>query len=225
MDASRHYDDGYHREVHPNLIGNDSYFDASAQALQAMYLNKEERGLRILDYGCGIGQMIYGLPNAAGFEISGEARQHCERRGLRVWGRLADVPPGQWDLVIVRHVLEHLESPLDALRQIQPLLTGQGRLIVILPRESHAAATLTPDVNQHLFCWNFRSLNNLLWRAGYQAESNEYRFVRGFGVWLPLHKMGFPRLYRLAVRMAGRLVGNAEILVRAHPVNRSVETK
>jgi SAM-dependent methyltransferase len=217
MDASRHYDQGYHGEVHANLIGNEAYFKAVGEASKSLYLRSEERRLRVLDYGCGLGQLIDGLEHGAGFEVSEEARIHCLRRGLRVWGRLEEVPAGEWDLVIARHVLEHLESPLDALRGMQSLLAPGGTLILVLPREGHVAASLTPDVNQHLFCWNFRSVNNLLARAGYRPEVNEYRYVRGFGVLLPIHKLGWPRLYLHAVQLAGRLVGNAELYIRARP--------
>lgn len=215
MNASRHYEHGYHGTVHANLIGSDEYYRAVAAASQAIYLRPGERKLRILDYGCGVGQLIFGLENAAGFEVSGEARAHCERRGLRVWGDASNIPQGQWDLVAVRHVLEHLEQPLEALRTMRALLAPAGKLLVVLPRERQATASLAPDVHQHLYCWNFRSLNNLLWRAGFQPETNTTQYVRGFGVLLPLYRIGAHGFYRAAVQAAGRLVGNAELVVRA----------
>ena len=215
MNASRHYDEGYHGEVHANLISNEVYYRAVAQASQAFYLSPGEAALRILDYGCGLGQFIYGLKNAAGFEISGEARRHCKGRGLHVWGRLGDVPAGQWDIVIVRHVLEHLEAPAEALRAMRQLLAPSGTLIIVLPREGHGAASYEPDVHRHLYCWNFRNLNNLLYVAGYQPYVNKYRYLRGFGVLLPLYRWGLHGLYRIAVQASGWLVRNAELYVRA----------
>lgn len=219
MNASRHYDQGYHSEVHANLIASETYFKAVAETSQSLYLKPSERGSRILDYGCGIGQLIYGLPHAAGFEVSAEARSHCERRGLQVWSSEALIPRAVWDVVVVRHVLEHLESPLDALRQIRPLLAAGGTLLVVLPRERQAAAPLEPDIHQHLFCWNFRSLNNLLARAGYRPETNHVQYVRGFGALLPLYRAGAPVLYRVGVQVAGWLVGNSELVVRARLLN------
>lgn len=215
MSSNGHYQEGYHSAVHGNLIGDDVYFQAVSGASHALYLQPGETNLRILDYGCGVGQFLLGLPNAAGFEISAEGRRHCERRGLRVWGELGEVPRGVWDLVVARHVLEHLESPLDSLVAMRELLAPQGQLLLVLPREPHGAADLHPDVHQHLYCWNFRSLNNLLHRAGYRVESNQELFVRGFGVLLPLYRLGLNRAYLHALKLAGRLVGNAELCVRA----------
>src|SRR4051812_8216755 len=105
------YERGYHTERHKHLLADDEYFWARAEAQVQLYFAPEERSRRIFEYGCGIGQGIAKLPNASGWDVSGEAREACRSRGLTVFEKLDDVPRAQWDIVFCRHVLEHIEHP------------------------------------------------------------------------------------------------------------------
>ena len=60
------YERGYHTERHANLIRDDEYFWARAQASADLYFSPSEQGKRVFEYGCGIGQGIAALPHAAG---------------------------------------------------------------------------------------------------------------------------------------------------------------
>src|SRR5579859_5609353 len=93
------YDRGYHAERHANLIEDDEYFWARAKASADLYLFQSEQVKRVFEYGCGIGQGIAALPNAAGWDVSSEARENCRRRNLRVFDSLEMVPKRSWDIV------------------------------------------------------------------------------------------------------------------------------
>ena len=118
MKADPYYDKGYHAERHKDLIADEEYFWARAQAQVDLYFSTAEQQLRIFEYGCGIGQGIAKLPHGAGWDISGEARQACKLRNIPVYGDLDDVPKGEWDIVFCRHALEHMEAPIEALRYL-----------------------------------------------------------------------------------------------------------
>jgi len=212
-----YYDEGYHARRHKALIEDEEYFRARAEASARFYFAPAELGVRVFEYGCGIGQGIAALPNAAGWDVSSEAREACRRRGLRVFDRLEDIPPAAWDIVFCRHVLEHVEDPLDALRAMRGLVAGGGELRLILPREGHAAASFDPDLDQHLYCWNFRAANNLLRRAGFAPFANEEKYILGYRALLPLRRALGPGVYYHAARLVGRLYGNGELLIRARP--------
>ena len=209
------YDRGYHSQRHAHLIGEDEYFWARAEASARLYFSPEERSKRIFEYGCGIGQGIAALPHASGWDVSSEAREICLRRNLRVYDDIDTVPRKAWDIVLCRHVLEHLENPLQHLKLMRELIAEQGELLIVLPREKHYLASFTPDLNQHLYCWNFRAINNLLERAGFQPHANRYAYVLGYRVLLPVRRILGADAYFYATLIVGYLKLNSELIVRA----------
>ena len=199
-----HYDRGYHGTHHRLLIEDDGYFLARAEAALS-YFSPEERERKIFEFGCGIGQSIALLNDAEGWDISSEAREACHRRGLRVYDDLAAVPRQAYDIVFCRHVLEHVEEPLSALRTMRELLRPGGFLLLIVPRETHWPSAFTGDINQHLYCWNFNTINNLLLRAGYQPYHNSYRYPFGWHALLPIRRRFGRKLTSSVMRLgAGR---------------------
>jgi SAM-dependent methyltransferase len=214
LKPGKFYDSQYHSHVHSKMMESDDYFQGRAEVSRALYFKGLE-DKKILDFGCGMGQSIALLPKAAGFDASREARENCRKRGIQVYGRLEQVPRKKWDIVFCSHVLEHLENPLGVLRKMRSLLSPGGRLLLVLPKEGQGPATIEPDINQHLYCWNFRSINNLLFRAGFRVLSNEYRYYNGFRAFLPLRKVLGTAAYISAVQGLGRLRGLAELLITA----------
>jgi hypothetical protein len=81
--------------------------------------------------------------------------------------------------VFCRHVLEHLEQPLEAINQMRELMGPNGELYLVLPKEEHYSVNIAPDTDQHLYCWNFRALNNLVFRSGLTPYVNSYRYSLG----------------------------------------------
>lgn len=218
MTKDAYYDYGYHTKRHVHMIAEDEYFLARAEASARLYFTPAEQQRRILEYGCGMGQTIATLPSAAGWDISAEAREVCRRRHVRVYDELSDVPKKEWDIVFCRHVLEHVESPLDALRNMRELVTEDGDLYLILPQEHHAPPRAAPDVDQHLFCWTHRTANNLLRRAGFEPYANHECYVLGYRVLLPVRRLLGKNAYYHACRLVGHLLRNAELIIRARPV-------
>ena len=135
--------EGYfrHRNVSPGYYGNYRL---------PLYLRTAlppERGSRILDIGCGFGQILnalkeLGYRNAEGLDVSMDAVDHCVRSGLAVT-RIADLEsfcegregPG-YDLIIMSHVLEHIEKSriIPTLQTIrEKLLVAGGSFLVMVP--------------------------------------------------------------------------------------------
>jgi hypothetical protein len=101
---------------------------------------------------------------------------------------------------------------------MRELLARAGDLYLIVPKEYHYQPPLDRDVNQHLHCWNFRALNNLLFRASFAPYSNEYRYALGWKALLPLRKSLGPEVNYRLTRLGGLLRHNGELVVRARPV-------
>lgn len=98
----------------------------------------------LLDIGCGNGRLLY-LAKQAGWQVKGlelsveMAEFVRERIGIEV--QVADflhMEPdrddlGHYDLVVLRHVLEHLPNSLLAMEKISALLKPDGCLLLEMP--------------------------------------------------------------------------------------------
>jgi SAM-dependent methyltransferase len=217
MKINHIYDKGYHTVRHKHLLVDDTYFWARAEASARLYFSDDERQKRIFEYGCGIGQGIAKLPNAFGWDISLEAREACRKRNIPVYDSISDVPKKSWDIVFCRHALEHMTDPLEQLNSMRELIAEGGEIYLVLPKEGHYYCTMEPDINQHLYCWNFRSINNLLYWAGYKPYHNSYTYVLGYRALLPLRRIFGKVAYYHAANLVGKIKNNGELIVRAKP--------
>ncbi len=215
MIIDEYYEQGYHAKHHGKIIADDEYFWARAEAQARLYFTEDETQQRIFDYGCGVGQAFATLPNAKGWDVSGEARQACRKRQLDVYDRIEDVPRKAWDIVFCRHALEHVEHPIDVLGTIRELIAENGELYLILPKERHSYSSMKPDINQHLYCWNFRAVDNLLHRTGFEPYANYYKHALGYRKLLPLRRTFGSGLYHYATLAVGWLKRNGELVIRA----------
>jgi SAM-dependent methyltransferase len=210
------YQTDYHARRFAELIAMPDYWDTWAELTPAYYF-PDTWDRRIFDYGCGQGQSIGRMPNAAGWDIGAPAREFARSKGVRIFDAFEEVPAGEWDIVFCRHVLEHVEQPLEVLRRLLPLLAPGGHLFLVLPREKHLETRFQPDLDQHLYCWNFRTIFNLLWRAGWEPYHAETRFPFGALKLLPIRRRFGFRAY-FALSLVGEIARrNGEIWVHARP--------
>jgi SAM-dependent methyltransferase len=142
------------------------------------------RGRLLLDIGCGNGLFLH-LARKRGFEcrgmdVSGPAVALArERYGLQVrQGAIGDEiwQPGQFDVITMFHVLEHLPDPRLALSYVRRILKPEGSLILQVPNiESMQARCFGTrwyglDVPRHLINFSPRALDILLKEAGFKIQ-------------------------------------------------------
>jgi SAM-dependent methyltransferase len=214
-----HYAHGYHAALLSRMISDAEYYEIKAYCAARQYFcHFPTPHGRILEYGCGIGQNIAALKDAVGYDVSPEAVEECTRRGITTIAHVDDIPARHYDLVLCRHVLEHVEQPLDVLRQLLSYLGDDGTLILVLPKEKHRRVPLNVDIHRHLYCWNFRTINNLIHLAGGVPVFNasEPMFgVRTHVLLRPLlRSLGRHAYYRMA-RLAGYIFGDTELVIHA----------
>jgi len=91
---------------------------------------------RVLDVGCGIGDMLRYWPGATGVDINSQTVQFCCDQGFDVRLMAPDVlpfAPAAFASVVLDNVLEHLPAPQPLLREIHRVLVPGGRLLVGVP--------------------------------------------------------------------------------------------
>ena len=99
------------------------------------------RGRRALDVGCGAGVLLLDLVqrgwDAEGVEwdaTSAELARKVTNRLIHVGDfRTAGLPLATYDLIVLQHVLEHLDNLRDALQHISALLAPNGRAVLVYP--------------------------------------------------------------------------------------------
>lgn len=214
--ADRHdvdYEEWYHATRHSNHF-NDDYYNARAKIAINKFFSGIDKNSRILDYGCGLGQNIFYMPNATGVDISEYGINFCTKKGIKATTNFNELPDEGFDIVFSAHVLEHHPHPKTMIEEMHRKLKKGHKLILVIPYERHGKTDFKIDLNQHIFMWNFRAINNLLLTSGFEINENRYLRGAGYNRLLPLAKLNFG-LYRWATNALSALMGIKEIMVVA----------
>lgn len=128
-------------------------------------------GMRILHAGCGWDKR----------DVSRPYRETCEVIGVDIDPRVAPMfhsqfhlaslsnvplPSGSFDLIFCEYVVEHLDDPAAALREMRRVLKPGGRILVLTPNllsYKGLAAAYTP---QHLHIW----MGRIRYGRGHEAD-------------------------------------------------------
>lgn len=171
------YSKEYHLAQHRRHIENERFFRFLSYLAGKKYWEYLKNCCSVLEVGCGIGQNIYGHPEAMGIDISQFAVDMCKARGIKA--RLMAVEElrfsaNTFDGIICAHVLEHLENPLDSLRTFYNIMKPKGKIALSIPL-SNAKSSKT---DRHLYCWNLMEISNLLERAGLKVVNHVVSAIR-----------------------------------------------
>jgi SAM-dependent methyltransferase len=98
-------------------------------------LVKRLRG-RLLDVGCGIGDMISFHQDSVGVDINQRTVDYCRQRGAEAYVMEPDRLPfaeSTFDSLLLDNVLEHIAEPEPLLAEARRVLRPGGRLLVGVP--------------------------------------------------------------------------------------------
>jgi 2-polyprenyl-3-methyl-5-hydroxy-6-metoxy-1,4-benzoquinol methylase len=138
-------------------------------------------GGKLLDVGCGNGNYLYSLRELGwetyGVEIDEQACHYArEVLGLTVsQGSLAEArfPDAFFDVITLRHVLEHLPDPGRTLATVYRLLREGGSILIEAPNIESLQARFFKarwfhlDIPRHLYHFAPATLQALLQKAGF----------------------------------------------------------
>jgi len=130
-------------------------------------------GAKVLDFGCGDGKFLNRLQDLGwetyGIEPSSQVAFLRHRR--------LEAPPSEasFDFAVLHHVLEHVTTPLDILRQLARALREGGLLFISVPRldtlPQHGDFAYCINGHAHVVCFSERCLTGLLSRAGFSVAA------------------------------------------------------
>lgn len=177
-DTTKHYNEAYYEEHYQHVLGNDAYYGLlssywTKSIFEPLLPYARFNDSSVLDYGCGTGVVSAAMKNVTCFDTSECARKLLKDRGRTVYERAEDIPKGSFDAVLCSHSLEHYPNPMEELKAFRNYVREDGYLVLVLPVEVDTEVLLMPDNNQHLYCWTFQTISNLLHLCGWKPMFGE----------------------------------------------------
>lgn len=133
--------------------------------------------LQILDFGCGNGRLLRrlsgrGFQHLDGFDADPKARATAQSQGFDVHHDLGSLESSgrRFDVIVLNHVAEHLDQPIEVLQRLVGLLAPQGVLYLRTPNtDSLLSRALGQDwrgyeTPRHLHLFNPRNIRHLVAR-------------------------------------------------------------
>jgi SAM-dependent methyltransferase len=152
----------------------------SESRLQAASSNAETQNkLRILDVGCGTGanlEMLSQFGEAEGVDVSDDALEFCQRKGLKAQKGLAETLPyadETFDLTTALDVVEHLDDDIAGLREMFRVTKRGGYSLIFVPAFMWLWG-VQDDISNHRIRYTKKQIVERLERAGYTVERATY---------------------------------------------------
>jgi 2-polyprenyl-3-methyl-5-hydroxy-6-metoxy-1,4-benzoquinol methylase len=141
---------------------------------------KRDGTFRILDAGCGTGQMTKQLEEfgeAVGLDSAREAIAYARSRGVQrlVRGSITAPPfaEGSFDCVLALDVIEHVDNDMGILTSLFHVLRPGGHLIITVPA-FEALWSEHDEINHHKRRYRAPQLRMLIQEAGFAVERITY---------------------------------------------------
>jgi len=170
------------------------------------FLDGINRSAKVMDIGCGDGFFLnlltgMGFEDIQGIDPGRPMVERCRKKGFSVDRKsIRDLTgTGEFDLVLLIEVLEHLEEPLSVIRKIHSLLTPGGNLLLTVPvcdsllKRYHRFRYETDKLTQvvdwdetHRHAFSASAIRKLLRDSSFTIEkcihvSNPYPWVGRYG--------------------------------------------
>lgn len=150
---------------------------------------------RVLEIGCGIGNMTELLAPAADSIVSVDPKPEAVAYTRRRLGSLANLElkntdiftekleGGSFDTIFFSNVLEHIEDDLGAMRECHRLLKSKGRLLLLVPSHRWLHGTLDDECG-HLRRYTKKQVRGIAKETGFEVNEDYYfNAVGGLGWW------------------------------------------
>jgi SAM-dependent methyltransferase len=159
-------------------------YDKTRVLLNGLY---PQRG-KLLEVGCGLGFLLDTFRRDGWNVLGVEPFYRCwlratEELGLEVINgtlEVANLPDESFDVVLLNHVIEHLDDPLHTLRELNRVLRPNGHLVVETPRYDTLAFRLLGRRERsincigHIYFFTTETLKNLYEAAGFATVELGY---------------------------------------------------
>ena len=178
--SKKYYDAKYFRTSNFGSLSNNIY----RLQIGKTFLKLKTPNGNALDIGCGDGSLLF-IMKRFGWEVYGvdisdsAVKLAKEKLGTEniFTGKLGDChfPSNFFDVISLRHVLEHLHEPYKSLKEIRRILKEDGVLSITVPNVDSLYFNFFKknwfhlDIPRHLFQFSRETLSDLLNKAGFKV--------------------------------------------------------
>ena len=144
------------------------------------FLQKKILNKKVLDFGAGNGNFAM-FAQADGVEIDESLKNYFKDNNLKIYKTINDVEK-KYDVITMFHVLEHLKSPVEMLKNLSKHLENEGQIVIEVPNSSDALLKLYKNKDFadftywgcHLFNYNEKTLKMIVEKAGLKVVEVDY---------------------------------------------------
>ncbi len=167
-----------------NALHFSPRFQEFAKALAAGLVARHGlAGKHIVEIGCGDGHMLdlmaqNGVATATGFDpsMAGKPSPFTARDGVSIVPEYfrSDQLDRPFDAILCRHVLEHLDTPMDLMRDIRAAIGGRSVPVYFeVPNAGWMldAVSMWDVIYEHVGYWTAPAITTLFRRAGFQPQT------------------------------------------------------
>jgi SAM-dependent methyltransferase len=192
----------YPREYAPHGVSSNRLVGGVKAMLERIRIARYHRfappGATVLEVGCGTGGSLAALRDIGGYEVRGvepcrRAAEHARRAlGLAVETSTleqAGYPARSFDLVVMKHVLEHVPSPRTTLAEVARVLKPGGTVVLLVPnvasleRYVFGSCWYGYDIFWYLYHFTPATLSRYLDGAGFGAVVCRQSIVPSSWIW------------------------------------------
>lgn len=220
LDYSSAEGDAYHAQRHREFLDDPLLTRAMSEFVRHTYFSDLKAGQRVLEIGAGLGTNLLAIKDFAkvtAVEPSAFAREQCRKQSIEAHASLDELNADErFDVVLLRHVIEHVPEPRALLIQAKSRIASGGKLIVAVPIEPIKPPPSPNDADYHLYSWTRQTLHNLLVDCGYNNVATRLNYRNGRRLLLPVYKMFGGSVYTRALQTFGWVRGLCEIIAEAN---------
>jgi SAM-dependent methyltransferase len=174
---------------------------------------------KILDIGCGSGQMLCDLQEIGFSDLLGIdpfiEEDICYPTGVQILKRSIFELSGQWDIILLNHVFEHMEDLEGVLKKLRELLDSKGTILLRIPNvDSYAFRFFRENwygiqAPLHYALPSVDGIKGLTDRAGLKIQSLKGENVLEFWLHSVAYKLRIWDYHKFGIRT---FLDNAKIL-------------
>jgi 2-polyprenyl-3-methyl-5-hydroxy-6-metoxy-1,4-benzoquinol methylase len=161
--------------------------------LESIHFLKPKIDTKILDVGCGNGELLYCLKEIGFISLLGidpfiKDTIKYSNQLIILKKEVGELPVNNlYDLIMMHHVLEHIPKQLEILQTLRELLNDDGIVLIRIPIadsyawEHYKENWVQLDAPRHYFIHSMKSIKKLVEQAGFKIknfyyDSTEFQF-------------------------------------------------
>jgi 2-polyprenyl-3-methyl-5-hydroxy-6-metoxy-1,4-benzoquinol methylase len=182
--AEKEFYENTYRSVYDIQNAEELWEDSIPEARKRVrrFANLFSKDSRLLEIGCASGFFLHEVKDSVktvtGVELTNEHINFALNKGLKVMNSLDKVPDNSYDLIFMFHVLEHVNDPIQFLKEVKKKLCERGKIIVEVPNVDDVLVSVYKIKNHLDFYWEIAhnyyfsriTLQKVLENAGYRCD-------------------------------------------------------